>query len=121
MLIALFSGFFVVLIVTSVEPGPAGLTGVVLCPSDKPDPVVVRRSKGTTDGERVSLFTLYCVGPDGQNENVGAAKPYAILTVWLAAAILVVVPLTRRLRANWTKKDEVGTTQEQDPDQGPIS
>lgn len=74
-----------------VWPGALRPTAAVLCPEPTPDGVVVQYSEATSEGTGTS-WTLVCLGPDGEVDEVGTAAPLALYFLgWLLALEAVVL------------------------------
>jgi hypothetical protein len=87
----LLGGIIVTSIVTmAIWPGEAKLTAPLFCPDDKPDAYVVVDTYSYRPGETSYNYSLYCVGPRGEVQDVGWLKPAGVLTAAHAALILVV-------------------------------
>jgi hypothetical protein len=82
---------FVVLMGSLIYPGAMKWTAGSVCPEDKPDTVVVRDTYQTEPGETSTNFTLYCIGPRGETEDVGFAKPVGVLILWAAGLAGIVI------------------------------
>lgn len=87
-----------------IYPGSFKLTAPLLCPTDQPDPFVVRYSYQTSDGTSTN-FTLFCMGERGQFTEVGTWRPLALLAgfvtaglVGLTAVLAVLAHLSRHHR-----------------------
>ena len=84
-----FAGFVAVMLMV-IYPGAFKLTAPVVCPDDLPDAVVVRYNVETSDGQGTN-FTLFCMGERGVFTEVGTWRPLAVLTLYFAGALLVVM------------------------------
>ena len=107
----------------AIWPGSMKLTAATLCPSEQPDPFVVRTT--TTDSEGTSTsFSLFCMGERGDFTEVGSGKPLGLLFLytWGAFVAVTVLLLGRR---SWRKRRRARPTAAPDtaaPVQaGPIS
>lgn len=94
----LLGGIIVTSIVTmAIWPGEAKLTAPLFCPDDKPDAYVVVDTYSYRPGETSYNYSLYCVGPRGEVQDVGWLKPAGVLTAAHALIILVLaIALIRR-------------------------
>ncbi len=91
-----------VLLTVTVRPGEAKLTAPLFCGDDTPDPFVVVDSHSVQPGETSYNFSLYCMGPRGQTEEVGFLRPSLVLTAGhatLIALLVAVVLIAARRRA----------------------
>jgi hypothetical protein len=87
----LVAAIIVTSIVTmAIWPGEAKLTAPLFCPDDKPDTYVVVDTYSYRPGETSYNYSLYCVGPRGEVQDVGWLKPAGVLTAAHSAIILVV-------------------------------
>lgn len=92
------SGMVTILMAMAIWPGEAKLTAPLLCDDDRPDPFVVRDTYNVRPGETSMTFSLYCVGPRGDYDEVGWTLPTLVL--WAAhTAILLVLLLAVVVRA----------------------
>ena len=92
--VLLFAAFMTTIIVTvGIWPGEAKLTAPLFCPEDKPDPFVVVDSYSTSPGETSYNFSLYCMGPRGEVDEVGFFWPCVVLTAAHGALIVAVIGL----------------------------
>lgn len=82
---------FVVLMGSLVFPGALKWAAGSVCDADKPDTLVVRDNYQTEPGETSTNFTLYCIGPRGETQDAGFAKPLGVLILWASAAASIVV------------------------------
>ena len=82
---------FIVLMGSLVYPGAMKWTAGSVCPDDKPDTVVVRDTYQTQPGETSTNFTMYCIGPRGETEDVGFGEPVGVLILWAVGATSVVI------------------------------
>jgi Flp pilus assembly protein TadB len=90
-----------------IWPGEAKLTAPQLCPDGKSDAFVVKDEYETSEGTSID-FSLYCMGPRGETEEIGWARPWLVLTIGhvvlsvglivLLYVTAVVVGATRRRR-----------------------
>jgi hypothetical protein len=87
------SSMTTVLVTVAIWPGEAKLTAPLFCPDDKPDAYVVVDSYSVQPGETSYNFTLNCMGPRGEVEDMGFFWPCAVLTAGHAALIVLVVGL----------------------------
>ena len=76
------SGTFTAVVAMGIWPGEAKLTAPLLCDDARPDPFVVRDTYNVRPGETSMTFSLYCVGPRGDFDEVGWTKPTLVL--WAA-------------------------------------
>ena len=89
------------LVTMAIWPGEAKLTAPVFCTGETTDAFVVFDRYSAQPGETTYNYSLYCMGPRGQVDEVGFSRPAAVLTVGHAALIVVVaggVLLLRRRR-----------------------
>ena len=96
------SGMITILLSVAIWPGEAKLTAPLLCDDARPDPFVVRDTYNVQPGETSMTFTLYCVGPRGDYDEVGWMMPSLVLwaahTVLVVALVVLVVAWVRMLR-----------------------
>ncbi|SRR5690606_30912841 len=78
-------------IVTSMAiwPGEAKLTAPLLCSDERPDPYIVRDTYNVRPGETSMTFTMYCVGPRGDYDEIGVFKPFLVLAAAHTAIVAV--------------------------------
>jgi len=87
-----FAAFMTTIIVTiGIWPGEAKLTAPLYCSSDMPDAYVVVDSYSVQPGETSYNFSLYCMGPKGEIDEIGFFWPCVVLTLGHAALIVLVV------------------------------
>lgn len=86
----------------AIWPGAMKLTAPVLCPSEQPDPFVVRTTTTTSDGTSTS-FSLFCMGERGDFSEVGTWEPLALLFLYTWGA-LVALTLLLVLRIGWRRR-----------------
>jgi hypothetical protein len=91
---------FVAVMVTTVLtvaiwPGEAKLTAPLFCADDLPEAYVVVDSYSIQPGETSYDFSLYCLGPRGEVEDVGFLRPCAVLTLGHAGLIVGLVGVLR--------------------------
>jgi hypothetical protein len=98
----LFAGVMTTIVISmAIWPGEAKLTAPVLCDPARPDPVVVRDTYSYRPGETSMTFTLYCVGPRGDYDEIGVFRPFLVLTAahtTLIALAVVLFVIWARLR-----------------------
>lgn len=87
------SGMLTMLLSMAVWPGEAKLTAPLLCDDARPDPFVVRDTYNVRPGETSMTFSLHCVGPRGDYDEVGWAKPALVLWAAHTAILLALVGL----------------------------
>jgi hypothetical protein len=98
--VCLIGGLFLTLIVTvGIWPGEVKLVAPIFCSDAQPDAFVVTDTSSTGDGETMTEFTLYCVGPRGDATDVGWAKPFMLLILIHASILFVLVLLVRGVNA----------------------
>ena len=106
----------------AIWPGAMKLTAPVLCPSEQPDPFVVRTT--TTDSEGTSTsFSLFCMGERGDFSEAGSWKPLGLLFLYTWAA-LVALTLLLVGRRSWRRRrlDRLTAPEPTPPlEAGPIS
>jgi hypothetical protein len=94
-----------------IWPGEAKLTAPLFCGDDTPDPFVVVDSHSVQPGETSYNFSLYCMGPRGQTEEVGFLRPSLVLTAGhatlIALLVAVVLITARRQRAVRSRASDV--------------
>jgi hypothetical protein len=90
------AAIIVVSVGIAVWPGSMKLTAPVLCPSEQPDPFVVRTTTTDADGTSTS-FSLFCMGERGDFSEVGTWEPYGLLFLftWGAFVALALLQLAR--------------------------
>ena len=89
--IAVFFGMLLSCVVTlGVWPGEVKLLAPVFCDADLPDPVVVVDSYNTRPGETSYSYSLYCVGPRGNFDEIGWMRPF--LGIMLVHSGLMFLP-----------------------------
>lgn len=80
-------------VVLAVYPGSLRPTAAVLCPDDKPDPLVVQYSEETSEGTGTS-WTLFCLDEDGEVLEVGSWAPLGVYFAgWFIALQALALPL----------------------------
>lgn len=101
----------------AIWPGEAKLTAPLLCSEERPDPFVVRDTYNVRPGETSMTFTLYCVGPRGDYDEIGVMKPFLVLAAahTLVVALIGLVILWR-VRAAARRRNQPGF-----PDQAPTN
>lgn len=90
-----------VIVTVGIWPGEAKLLAPLLCPDDQPDAFVVADTTSVRPGETSTNFTLYCMGAEGQNTDLGFGIPFLLLTVAHAAlwaAVIVLFGLSAAIR-----------------------
>ena len=87
------SGMVTMLLSMAVWPGEAKLTAPLFCDDARPDPFVVRDTYNVRPGETSMTFSLHCVGPRGDYDEVGWAKPALVLWAAHTGILLVLVGL----------------------------
>ena len=87
------SGMFTILVAMAIWPGEATLTAPLLCDDARPDPFVVRDTYNVRPGETSMTFSLHCVGPRGDYDEVGWTAPMLVLWAAHTAILLVLVGL----------------------------
>ncbi|HEY7072480.1 MAG TPA: hypothetical protein VH479_20300 [Acidimicrobiales bacterium] len=87
-IVAFFALMTTIVVAGAIWPGEAKLTAPLFCPDDKPDAFVVVDRYHPGPGETAYDFSLYCMGPRGQTEEIGWFRPSAVLT--LVHALLLV-------------------------------
>ena len=102
--VLLFTSLMVTIIVSmAIWPGEATLTAPILCDDARPDAYVVRDTYSYRPGETSMTFTLYCMGPRGDYDEVGWMAPTLVLwvghTVLIGALGVVLVAVIARRRA----------------------
>lgn len=70
-----------IVITIAIWPGEAKLTAGLLCPDAMPDAFVVSDTYNPAPGETVTNFTMYCMGPRGDVEDVGFGRPFWLLVL----------------------------------------
>lgn len=87
-ILAFVSLMVTILLAVAIWPGEAKLTAPLFC-DDVADPVVVSDTYSVQPGETSTNFTLYCLGPRGEADNVGYMRPF--LALWGAHTLIIVV------------------------------
>lgn len=92
--VLLFTSLMITILVSmAIWPGEAKLTAPLFCDDARPDAYVVSDTYSYRPGEQTINFTLYCVGPRGDFEEIGWMAP--TLALWAGhTAILLVVGVT---------------------------
>lgn len=87
-----FVSFIVTVLVTEVIwPGEAKLTAPLFCADGMPDAFVVLDTTSIEPGETSYSYSLYCMGPGGQTEEIGFFRLSVVLTVAHGALVVVLV------------------------------
>jgi len=110
---------------TAIWPGAMKLTAPVLCPSEQPDPFVVRTTTTSSDGTSTS-FSLFCMGERGDFTEIGTWEPLGLLFLytWAAFAALTLLLVLRRAwrKGRWRRLDRLTAPDPAPPvEAGPIS
>jgi hypothetical protein len=88
--ILVFCGVMLTLLLAvAIWPGELKLTAPFLCPDDKTDAYVVVDRHRVSPGETAYDFSLYCLGPQGNFEDVGFGAPFIILSVFHTGLIFI--------------------------------
>lgn len=122
--ILLFTAFMMTCIVTiGIWPGEAKLTAPLYCSDEKPDAFVVVDSYSTSPGETSYNFSLYCMGPRGEVDEIGFFWPCVVLTTAHGALVLLIVGLFVARARLKRRRRAVGAPEEPAPFAGrsPIS
>jgi hypothetical protein len=110
----LFAAVIVSILTSVIWPGQAKLLAPVFCDDARPDAFVVSDTYHDSDGTSTN-FTLYCVGPRGEHEDVGWLYPFLGIVVMNSAALLVLGAVAttpgrlRRARSRQTSEPHVHT------------
>jgi hypothetical protein len=89
-------------ILTVIYPGMMRWTAPIVCPGGFPDPFVVRDTYSVQPGETSTTFTMYCMDERGVVRDAGWFGPLLLLTVGVAALLVLLVAvgaIRRRLQA----------------------
>lgn len=83
---------FIALMLMVIYPGSLKVTAPILCPDDRPDPVVVRYDVQTSDGTGTN-FTLFCLSDRGEFVEVGTWEPLGLLFLFVGVGMVGAVLL----------------------------
>ena len=88
-----------IIVSMAIWPGEVALTAPLLCDDARPDAYVVRDTYNVRPGETSMTFTMYCVGPRGDYDEIGTFQPFLVLwaahTMILAAVALLGIAFVR--------------------------
>ena len=79
------------ILLTVIWPGEAKLTAPLFCSDARPEAFVVTDTYSDGTGETATNFTMYCVGPRGDADDIGWAKPFLVLSVVHTLLLLAVI------------------------------
>jgi hypothetical protein len=83
---------FIATMLMVIYPGSLKVTAPILCPDDRPDPIVVRYDVQTSDGTGTN-FTLFCLSDRGEFVEVGTWEPLGLLFLFVGVGMVGAVLL----------------------------